>query len=185
MADTRALYEAFSRDNAAVHDAYFTTKLPSTGALIGPWGIHLHTPRLGRALMDFTTALRELPELKAKTREIAILTVCVRERAFYEVYAHSRVALLLGLTDQELNMLVYGLCPESLTGEEKAAYDVARELCTSSGPIAQLTWDTAVVQLGRDGALALVQHIGHYRYLATIERGFDAQVPAEGDRVED
>ncbi|KAK5121653.1 hypothetical protein LTR85_004825 [Meristemomyces frigidus] len=135
--------------------------------------------------MDFTTALRELPELKAKTREIAILTVCVHERAFYEVYAHSRVALLLGLTDTELNMLVYGLCPETLSGEEKAAYDMARELCTSSGPVAQQTWDTAVIELSRNGVLALVHHIGYYKYLATIERGFNAEVPAEGDRVEE
>lgn len=185
MAETRALYDNISRDNAAEYDTYFTTKLLSTKALIGPWGIFLHTPPLGRALLDLTTALRELPELKAKTREIAILTVCVHERAFYEVYAHSRVALLLGLTDSELNMLVYGLCPETLTSEEASACGVARELCTTPGPLAQSTWTTAVTELGRDGALALVQYVAYYRYLATIERGFDVQVPAEGDRVED
>jgi len=184
MAETRALYQAFSRDNATSFDEYFTTKLPSTGALIGPFGLMLHTPSMGRAVLDVGKALRQLPGLKPKTAEIAVLTVCAQEQAHYELYARRRMASALGISSDEIDALVSGQCPVTLNGEERAAFHVARELCASFGSLSQWAWETAIIELGREGALALVHYIGYYRYLATIERGFDAQVPAEGDRVE-
>lgn len=184
MAETRALYEAFVRDNTLNYDAYFTSRLHHTGALVGPFGILLHSPPIGRAFLDLSTALRGLSGLKPKTREVVVLTVCLQEQAHYELYAHKQIARQQSIVESEIGTLMLGQCPATFSREEKAAYGVARELCTSTGPLSQWAWETAIIELGKDGALAVVQYVGYYRYVTTIERGFDAQVPAEGDRVE-
>ena len=51
-----------------------------SGALVGPFGIMLHAPALGRPLQDLGAAIRYQTGLSARVREIAILSVAARDR---------------------------------------------------------------------------------------------------------
>lgn len=182
--EARALYEAFSRDSAGEHDAYFTTKLPSTGALIGPWGVMLHTPTIGRAYLDLSNAVRHSGELSGKLSEICSLAVCRQEGVQYAVYSHRLLALKEGLTELQIQAVLNGGCPLNVAAPERVVYFVSRELCANSGSLTQRTWDIAIETLGREAARTLVHLVALFRYEATIMRGFDVQVPPERDRIE-
>ena len=143
----------------------------------------MHTPEVARAYLGFATALRNLPGLNDKQREIATLVVSTREQASYLMYGHGRSAVYTGvLTQNEVNELLVGRCPASFTRPEALAYAVSTAVCTTPGPLAEKGWDSAVESLGRDGALALVHYIGFLRYATTILNGFDARLPAESER---
>lgn len=184
-AEISALYNAFtSHAESQLQGARITYKLPSTGALVGPFGILLHTPHVGRAFLDFCNALYELPGLSPRTRTIIAMVVAAYENSNYHFYFNGRLAQERGMTKNELDSLRAGLYAQSFSEQEKAAYTVARELCSSSGNFSERTWNDCLEKMGRDGAVALVHYVGFHRYIATMLRGFDAQMPAPGERVE-
>ena len=183
--ETRVAYSAFVNNVNADQQAAFTVTLPLTGALIGAPGILMHTPELARTFLSFERAMRNLPGLEERVREIAILVVAIHEQAGYEIYAHERVAISNGLlTRVEIDGLHDGSCPGSFSLAERIAQTVTGDLCSAIGPLRSETWAEAVNTLGRDAAVALVHTVGLCRYIATILNGFDAQVPAEGERAE-
>ncbi|KAK4628816.1 hypothetical protein CLAFUW4_08223 [Fulvia fulva] len=184
-AERSALYHALS-DHAtnSFDSSTITWKLPSTDALVGTYGILLHTPHIGRAYLDFCSALSALPGLTPRTREIISLVVAAYDNCAFQIYVHGRLAQAQGLTRNELDSLRAGLYAQSFSEEDKAAYRVARELCAGSGPLPERVWRESVGVLGREGVLAAVHLTAFERYVATILRGFDAQVPAPGERVE-
>ncbi|KAK4498977.1 hypothetical protein PRZ48_009488 [Zasmidium cellare] len=184
-AETSALYNALTEHTTQVlGGASITYKLPSTGALVGPFGILLHTPHVGRAFLDFCNALFELPGLTDRTRTIIALVVAAYENSNYHFYFNGRLAQERGMTKNELDSLRAGLYAQSFSEEEKAAYGVARELCASSGNLSERAWSDCVSKMGKEGTVALVHYVGFHRYIATMLRGFDAQMPAPRERVE-
>lgn len=184
MTDTRDLYDKFSEYTDAHAGQTYTAKLPSTDALVGPFGIFLYTPALGRAYLDLTLALDELTSLTPREREVAIIIVGICEHSEYQLYAHERVAAQSGLTDAEVQALRAGAFPPTCNEKERVAYGIARELSNSSGPLSADAWQAAQRYLGLDATIALVHIIAYHRYVATILRAFDAQVPVESERVE-
>ena len=209
----RGLYQLLSNFTSSIYGPACTTKLPVTGALVGSAGVLMHSPKVsvpisgpfdgadslfenvtnrmlrfeqfGRAFVYFARAFDSLPALSDRVRAIVSLTVAVHEDAEFEVYARKRIATFHGLlTDSEIERVVDGNCPESFQNAARVAHEVAKELSISRGPLSQPLWDDAVDQLGTDGALSLVHHVGFHKYLATVLNGFDAQVPAESERVE-
>ena len=184
-APTRTLYRLLSDFTASTYGAACTTKLRTTGALIGCPGILLHTPPLGNAYLRFAAELNNLPKLDDRTKEIALITIAIYEDANYEIYLHERYAVSTALlTPSEIEDLRASTCPTTFSNTDRVAFTVARELCLSRRSLSIQAWMTAVDCLGTAGALALVHHVGFSRYSATVLNGLDAQVPAEGERTE-
>ncbi|EME43812.1 hypothetical protein DOTSEDRAFT_151337 [Dothistroma septosporum NZE10] len=180
-----ALYHALSSHATHTFNTIpLTWKLPSTSALVGTYGILLHTPHIGRAYLDFRSALASLPGLTPRLQSILTLVVAAYENCAYQIYTATRFGTANGLTRNELDSLRAGLYAQSFGEEDKAAYRVARELCAGAGPLSERVWDESVQVLGREGVLKAVHVVGFERYVAAILRGFDAQVPAPGERVE-
>nr|POE75162.1 hypothetical protein CFP56_63397 [Quercus suber]POE94759.1 hypothetical protein CFP56_16996 [Quercus suber] len=182
MAETRNLYEGFSA--LALNDRTFTSKLPFTGALIGIPGILLHTPRIGRAFIELTKAIDEISSLNPRMREIITVSVATHEQAYYDIYAHKQMALQVGLTESELDVLISGEVPSNVQEGERAASQAAKELCNYVGPLTRQTWEDMIIAMGQEAARAVVHLVALYRYRATMLRGFDAQVPSASERVE-
>lgn len=180
------LYTALYRQASQIvpDPPIITYALPSSGALVGPYGILLHTPTLGRPALELIQATHSLPGLTPRHREIVALVVAVNERAAFHIYSHSGLALQAGLSQNEIDSLHAGLYSKSFTEADRVVFAIARELCVSSGPLSERAWAEALNVLGQDGALAVVHCTAINRYLTTILRGFDAQVPAPGERVE-
>ncbi|KAI7260771.1 hypothetical protein KC345_g9982 [Hortaea werneckii] len=184
MSETRAVYDAFCRHNAASYGHTFTTRLPSTGALAGPWAVLLHTPVLGRAYLDLSLALEKLGALSARSKSISALTIFARERVPYGLYAERLLGLSEGLSEKEIEVLFAGQLPYGFNDADRAVYFVSRELGHCVGPLSQQTWERSLSTLGKDTLVALIHYAAFLRYTATFMRGFEVQLPAEGDRVE-
>ncbi|RMX92048.1 hypothetical protein D0868_13631 [Hortaea werneckii] len=184
MSDTRAIFDAFCRHNSASYGHIFTTNLPSTGALTGPWAVLLHTPMLGRAYLDLSLALEKLGPLSARSRSISALTIFAHERVPYGLYAERLLGLSEGLSEKDIEILFAGKLPYGFNDADRAIYFVSKELSHCAGPLSQQTWDWTLAILGKDMLVALIHYAAFLRYTATFMRGFGVQLPAEGDRVE-
>jgi len=115
--------------------------------------------------------LAQLGNLSATARETAILTVGAHFGASFEQYAHERKAWSIGcLTKAQTEAIRRGEKPIADKGvnDEKGekdmsiAWDVANALCTKRGPLEERLWQEAVVVLGPQGVMALVQYVGMY-----------------------
>ncbi|KAI7214215.1 hypothetical protein KC333_g6135 [Hortaea werneckii] len=184
MNETRALFDAFCRHNAAAYGHIFTTNLPSTGALTGPWAVLLHTPVLGRAYLDLSLAFAKLGTLSARSKSISALTTFAHERVPYGLYAERLLGLSEGLSEKDIEILFAGKLPYGFNDADRAIYFVSKELSHCAGPLSQQTWDWTLAILGKDTLVALIHYAAFLRYTATFMRGFEVQLPAEGDRVE-
>ncbi|KAJ9616605.1 hypothetical protein H2200_000324 [Cladophialophora chaetospira] len=146
------------------------------GTLVGPFGIWLHHPKVGEHMFRAGQAMAEIPGLSQYAKEILIAVSGARSQAAFENYAHAILARRAGITETELQEIYAGRCPETLTNEGKASFELATAL-GKPGPVDQAVWDKAVKVLGKEGASAVVHYTGFYKYIGTILNGFDAKVP--------
>lgn len=76
------------------------------GHLAGPFNALLYSPDIGQAVQALGAALRSGGTLSGRTRELVICAVAAELDSDYEWYAHSRVALSVGVCPAELAVLV-------------------------------------------------------------------------------
>lgn len=145
--------------------------------LIGPYGVLLHHPRLGRNFIDLVRSLRALPDLSLYAREVVIAVTGSRSQAAFENYAHHIIATQrAGLTEAEMHDIHAGRCPETLTNEGKAAFEIATAL-GKPGVLDEAVYKRAVDVLGLEGAAACIHFTGLYSYVGVVLNGFDVKVP--------
>ena len=146
------------------------------GSLVGPFGIWLHHPQVGEHMYRMGKAWQAIPGLSFYAREVVIAVAGARLQADFENYAHAIIAQIAGITESELREIHAGRCPDTLTEEGKAAFEVAMGL-SKPGPLDQAIWDRGVKVLGKDGTAAVIHCTGFYLYIGTILNGFDAKIP--------
>ena len=105
------------------------------GALLGPWGVWLHEPQLGHAVLQLTQAISTLNRLGGAAKQVAILKA--DEALAYEVASALRAggvlpdpinnAALSSLGKGELSELVYLVGLYSMVAVLLNAYDVPGE----------------------------------------------------------
>ena len=153
-----------------------------SGALVGPFGIMLHAPALGRPLQDLGAAIRYQTGLSARVREIAILCVAAATGSAFERYAHERVGRAVGLTDKELADLAHGRFASD-DPVEAAAYALCDRLNYGRLPITDEDFADLRTRLGDAALLELVVLVGYYRTLSQLLHVFDVGAPPE-DRAD-
>ena len=147
------------------------------GSLIGPYGVLLHHPEVARQFQAYIRAMQTIPGLPLYAREIVIAVAGSRSRAAYEHYAHEIIATQrAGISAAELHEIHAGRCPDTLTDEGKAAFEMATAL-GKPGVLDQAIYDRVVAVLGKDGAAAVIHYTGFYSYVGVLLNGFDVQVP--------
>ncbi|KAL6835541.1 AhpD-like protein [Trichoderma camerunense] len=172
-AEQKPLYETLSECSTNIP---FVTKNP-TGELVGAFALLLHNPPFGELWFKLDRAVTSLP-LPLTVREVAILVVASRAKCAYELYAHTVMAEIRGISKEQVEDLINGKFPESLGEEEKVAWDVANAM-GKPGPLVQSLWDSGVKRIGRDNMMSLIHVIGFYQYISIILNGFDVQVPQD------
>ncbi|KAL9087312.1 MAG: hypothetical protein Q9159_003732 [Coniocarpon cinnabarinum] len=165
-----------SHAKTSTNNPSFTIK-DAQGRLLGPCAPLQHTPELGRHILGIQQELGRLPGLPLKAREVAILVVGSNHGAAYEVYAHRRIAMTVGLSEDECDSICLEDKPESLDKMSAMAYDVAHEILECPGPLSDSTWNDGCHVLGKEGMTALVHYVGAYSYLCVVLNGFDCKVP--------
>ncbi|QFU08311.1 hypothetical protein PARPLA_02909 [Rhodobacteraceae bacterium THAF1] len=146
------------------------------GALIGPWNPMLRYPRLGGPTWELIKAISNDSQLPANVREIAILVTGTHYDAAYELYAHVAAAESKGMDPDCVASIVAGTRPDSLSKEERVAYDTAHAL-NESRLLPRPVYDRAVEAFGDEGAAELIYLIGLYCMVSVMLNGFNVQVP--------
>ncbi len=172
--EQRALYDRNRKQIAHGFTTFTTTR--EDGALLGPWGVFLHEPRVGQAHYDLIDAVTAMKRLSPSAKQIAILVVGARFNAAYELYAHAATAASEGMDPVKIATLAAGGRPLNLTPEEACAFDVATALL-SGGVLAGATYRAALDLLGQGALNELVLWIGTYAQVAITLNAFD--VPSE------
>ena len=173
-AEDKPLYQDM-KDGIEGHFKGFKT-IADDGALLGPWNPMLHYPAFGKPVWELIKAISFSPKLPKPVREVAILVTGARYKAAYELYAHVRVADLVGLTDEKIATISAGQRPADLTKEEAVAYDVAASL-NSGATLPEPTYNEAVKTFGEEATAELIYLVSVYASVSVILNGFDVPVP--------
>ena len=149
----------------------------ANGALMGPFPFFIYHPELGKQLYELQLACGRLP-LPADVREVAILTAASQFGDTFASYAHEGLAIhTCKFSEDQAQSLRRGQKPNGLTKECSIAYDVAKSLSGSRGPLPGNLWDEAVEVLGKDSTVTLIQYIAFYSYVAIVLNGVNAGIP--------
>lgn len=146
------------------------------GTLMGPWNPFIHYPSMGKAAWDMIKAISFSATLPKPVREVAILVTGAKYDAAYELYAHVRVADMVGLSDSKIATIAAGERPTDLSKEEAVAYDTASALM-SGATLPEPTYAMAVKTFGEQGAAEFIYLVGVYGLVSVILNGFDVPVP--------
>ncbi|MFB9831885.1 carboxymuconolactone decarboxylase family protein [Actinoallomurus acaciae] len=178
--EQRAVYDLFASGRRAASSSAFSL-VDASGRLQGPpaaWVLH---PPLGSALERLGAAIRYELTLPARLREMVILMVGHHHRSPFEVYAHVKAGAAAGLSPADLDALAGGRRPDLMTGEERTAYDVTRQLLDTGG-LGENTYAEAVVSLTVERLFELVTLVAYYSMVAIQLAAFDLLPPEETDR---
>lgn len=137
------------------------------GHLAGPFNALLYAPQIGHAVQALGAALRFGGELSNRTRELVICAVAAERASTYEWYAHSRVALTVGITPDELESLRGGFVPAGLPDDERSALTFTAALLNGR-TVSAKDHAAALTQHGHSGVTELSVLVGYYRALSGL-----------------
>ena len=118
--------------------------------------------------MGMGDAILNQKNFEPRARELVILAVMAVFDCPFVLYAHTRVALKLGLSEEQVALACDGNVPTGLTEEEAIIYSTALELARSRGPLDEQCWQRAEKALGREECARLAHIVGVYLYSSTI-----------------
>jgi 4-carboxymuconolactone decarboxylase len=162
-----------TRGDAAVNDA---------GGLIGPFNAWVTAPGVGARLSSLGATLRFDTSIERRLLEIAIITTGAHWKAEFEWWAHSRMAREHGVTDDVISAIRDGAPPPFAREDERAVYDVARQLATT-GRLDAAAYAAADDLLGDEGMVELVSLCGYYALVSFSLNAFDVGLPPGVDPV--
>ncbi|MBG6179677.1 carboxymuconolactone decarboxylase family protein [Arthrobacter sp. CAN_A1] len=147
------------------------------GHLAGPFNALLYAPGIGQAVQALGAALRFNGKLPARTRELVICAVAAERSSAYEWYAHSRVALTVGITATELDNLRTGFVPAGLPDHEHSALSFTAALL-GGRTVPAGHHAAALKHHGHAGITELAVLVGYYRALSGLLAAGDVNAPA-------
>ena len=122
--------EALDDDGREVWDSITATRGSITtdqGALMGPFNAWVTAPGIGWRLAELGAALRFESSIERRLLEVAIITVGARWHAEFEWWAHSRMALAHGVSQEAVDAIARDATPP-LPDDERVVHAVARQL---------------------------------------------------------
>jgi len=145
------------------------------GTLMGPFNAWVTAPGIGGRLAELGAALRFESSVERRLLEVAIITVGAHWRAEFEWWAHSRMALHHGVSQEAVDAIASGATP-LLPDDERIVHTVARQL-VEHGHVDQATYDAARELLGDRGIVELITLCGYYTLVSFTLNAFDVALP--------
>ena len=171
----RALYDAVAGPPRA--NGPFLV-VDDEGHLAGPFNALLYSPGIGQAVQALGAALRFGGSLSDRTRELVICAVAAELNSDYEWYAHSRVALSVGISPAELESVRAGQIPDAVGPDERAALSLAISLLRD-GVVSAEVHAEVLKYLGHPGVAELAVLVGYYQTLAGLLAAADVHAPLD------
>ena len=146
--------------------------------LAGPFNAYVTAPGVGRRLSSLGATLRFGTSIERRLIEVAILTTGARWQAEFEWWAHASMAREHGVPDAVADAIGRGEEPPFESDDERAVYDVARQL-SDSGHLDQKAYDAAHRFLGDAGMVELVSLCGYYTLVSFLLNAFAVPLPPD------
>ena len=155
----------------------FASMLDERGGLAGPFNAWVHRPDLGNVIQRLGGRLRFHGTLPGAAREIAILVVGAKWTAEYEWWAHARIALREGVSEEVIDAIRRGERPPLPDPVEHAVYDFTAALL-ETGKVEPGVYDAAHARIGDAGIVELVTLAGYYTMVSFTLNAFEVPLPA-------
>ncbi len=165
-------------DGREVWDSITATRgsiVTDDGTLMGPFNAWVTAPGIGGRLAALGAALRFESSVERRLLEVAIITVGARWRAEFEWWAHSRMALHHGVSQEAVDAIASGVTPR-LPDDERIVHDVARQL-VDDGHVDPTTYAAARELLGDRGIVELITLCGYYTLVSFTLNAFEVALP--------
>jgi 4-carboxymuconolactone decarboxylase len=146
------------------------------GSLTGPFGVLVHAPDLGGALLEVGRTLRYEGVLSSRVREIAILLTAVHRKSVFEYDSHSLVAREIGIEDVDLDALRRHDTSHWRDPIERLVHEAVGEMLASRSLTAH-NFNRLLAALGATGTIELVVLVGYYDALALLLEVFGVSPP--------
>jgi 4-carboxymuconolactone decarboxylase len=172
-ADQRTYYDdlvAGPRDKSMIMDG--------RGRLLGAFNSRLLNPTLGGAIQRVGASIRFGDVLTNREREVAILETARLHRSSYEWNAHARAGRRAGLSETELDELLAGRVPPTLSKSEAVARQVVDSLVHGED-LSDEDFALAEQVLSLPKLFTIISVVGHYSHTALALRVW--RVPLRDD----
>ena len=108
--------------------AFYDAIVGSRGGVRGPYGVLLHSPDLAARIAHTGTFVRYDLDLPESLRETIIIATASEIKSQYEFFAHARLALQAGVSEDTIQAIAQGTAPEGLSGDEAMLVRYVQEL---------------------------------------------------------
>lgn len=173
----KAALEDAEKRVAEVFGSSFKLK-DDQGNLLGPFGILSYTPETFLLYLQHMQAINTLPYLTIRERELAALATAHVTQAAFITYAHKRIGMGAGLSQEQVDDAAEGKRPAGLEERESVVYDAALSIAKSSGKLDDWAFEAAREKIGREGVSALAQVVGAFLLGSMLINVADIPVPA-------
>lgn len=95
--------------------------------------------------------------LPASENEACVLGILSVITAPFAVYLHTILAEKAGFTATQVNGMLAGRCPTTVTARQAAAYKLAVRIASLKGPLDSASFNAALSVLGREGVEGVTQ----------------------------
>ena len=147
----------------------------SLAGLQGPYGIWLHSPKLGESLLAGNQYLRFQTDLGRRLTELAILVTSRELDNQFEWTAHEPVAVQDGLEQTIIDVVKYRRDVAGLGEKESVIIRFGRELFQQK-KVSSPTYAQAVRLFGTPGVVNLSALMANYAMIAMMLNAFDQQL---------
>lgn len=151
--------------------------LNSAGGLSGPFHPWIYAPNLGNNCQALGADVRFHASLPGLLRELAILVVAEHWRAKYEWWAHAKIALAEGMSEDWVAQLEAGAAPDFKADKDAdVVYKFAHEL-VHQRKVSDATYAAAAALLPEAQVVEIVVTVGYYTLVSMTLNTFEVPVP--------
>lgn len=139
----------------------------------------MYTPNTLTPYLQHNASVLLKSQLSVRERELATLSVVSVTKAEYVRYAHMKIGVAVGLSQEQVEGAVSGKEDLGLEEREKVVYDLALEMGRSYGRLSDKSWERGRKALGREGMAALSQVVASYLHSSVLVNLAEVQTPED------
>ncbi len=144
----------------------------------GPGSVMIHVPKAHQLMNAVNKHLRSESSLPKKLQELAMLVTARELDCQYIWNAHAASARASGIGDAIVDALRERKALPQLADDESAVVRYGQEFFRTHR-VSRGTFQLALEQLGKEGAIELSLFLGNYASLALMVNSFDVDLPPE------
>ena len=133
----------------------------------GPFIPLMRSPELMARLQKVGEYLRFQSALAPRVSEFATLVVSRLWTQQFEWFVHVPLAREAGTAQQTIDDLREGRRPDTMSDDERVAYDFTGELVANHG-VSNASYDEAVARFGERGVIDLIGIIGYFTLISMV-----------------